>query len=336
MKVMKAQKIMKRCKMENKKVSVVVATYNQEKYIRHTLESIVSQKVNFEYEAIVGDDCSSDGTAAVVKEFAEKYPNIIVPVLREKNMGMGGNVLDLTMRAQGEYIAFIEGDDYWIDENKLQKQVDFLDGHPDYVACFGLCQIVDKDEVRQENLEQYSGFMKEGGEYTVLDFQNYVLPGQTATSMYRKVAYGVLQKKIMDAGIDVSKMIDRSQVLCMLAVGKMYNLGEYVSAYRYVLDANSGSWSSKNDYYSKDTTINYLQGMKEFESIANALDLKLDFDDRRMYELNKLEENRAQFTKDDYKAIAQKIIDDANDKNRFKKENFRNQKNRLLKKIGIR
>ncbi|SDB46545.1 Glycosyl transferase family 2 [Pseudobutyrivibrio sp. YE44] len=319
--------------MGNKKVSVVVATYNQEKYIGHTLESIVSQKVNFEYEVIVGDDCSTDGNAAVIKEYAEKYPDIIVPILREKNLGMGGNVADLTMRTTGEYVAFIEGDDFWIDENKLQKQVDFLDSHPDYVACFGLCQIVDKNEVRQENLEQWSGFMKEGGEYTLKMFQDYVLPGQTATSMYRKVAYGQLQQKIMASGIDPRKLIDRSQVLCMMAVGKMYNLGEFVSAYRYVLDENSGSWSSQNDFYSKENVLNYLQGMKDMEKIAEALELNLNFDERRLFELNKLEDNRNNFEKKDYNEIFEKILEDSYDKQQVKSIHNKRQLKRTVKKL---
>lgn len=319
--------------MGNKKVSVVIATYNQEKYIRHTLESVVSQKVDFEYEVLVGDDCSTDGTSAIVREFAEKYPNIIVPIIREKNMGMGGNTADLSMRTQGEYVAFIEGDDYWIDDNKLQKQVDFLDSHQDYIACFGLCQIVDENEVRLPSREQYSGFMKEGGEFTVKQFQDYLLPGQTATSMYRKIGYAQLQDKLLNAEIDPRYLIDRTQVLCMLAVGKMYNMGEYFSAYRYVLAPESGSWSSKNDLYSKDSIINYLQGMKEMEKIADALDLDLNFDGRRNYELNKLEEQADQFEKNDYTEIFNKIVNDSNNKKYILDLHKKRRRKRFVNKI---
>lgn len=319
--------------MGNKKVSIVVATYNQEKYIRKTLESIVSQKTNFEFEAIVGDDCSTDGNAEIIKEFAEKYPEIIIPVIRESNLGMERNTLDIMMRAQGEYIAFIEGDDYWLDENKLQKQADFLDTHPDYVACFGLCQIVDADGVRQEQFEQWSGFMKEAGEYTLQMFQDYVLPGQTATSMYRRVAYGVLQQKLMAANIDISKMIDRSQVLCMLAVGKMYNLGEYLAAYRYVTTAGSGSWSSMNDKYDKNMVLKYLKGMKDMENTAEVLGLQLNFDERRKYELCKLEEAAGAFSKEDYKEIFDQIVEDSYDKKTLKNIHAKKKAMNLLHKI---
>ncbi|MCR5747047.1 MAG: glycosyltransferase, partial [Lachnospiraceae bacterium] len=108
------------------KVSVIVATYNQEKYIAKTLESVVSQKTDFKYEVLVGDDASKDGTGRIVKEFGKKYPDIIRPIVREKNIGAYRNFLDLLKRAKGEYLALLEGDDYWVDEEKLKKQVSFL------------------------------------------------------------------------------------------------------------------------------------------------------------------------------------------------------------------
>ncbi len=305
--------------MENNKikVSVVVATYNHEKYIGHTLESIVTQKVNFEFEVLVGEDCSTDGTAKIVKEYAEKYPDIIVPFFREKNLGMFGNIPELMTHAKGEYIAFIEGDDYWIDKCKLQKQVDFLDSHKDYVACFGKCIIVDEHDVRNPKREEYNVFKREKGDYTLEEFADYILPGQTATSMYRVLAYAGLQKKLMTAGIDTSRMSDIKQVLCMMSLGKMYNLGEEVAAYRYVRDPNSGSWSSQNDYYSVDNVMQYLEGMKDMEKMAQALGLQLDFDKRRSYELQKLFDKQGTFSKEDTDKIRLRIKKDFNSSSKY-------------------
>ena len=296
------------------KVSVVVPTYNQERYIRHTLESAVNQKTDFGYEILVGEDCSTDNTSAVVREYAQKYPDKIVAFIREKNYGMGGNVMDLMMRAKGDYIAFLEGDDYWLDENKLQKQVDFLNTHPDYVAVFGKCIMVDENENRLEEIEKYNGFFKRGGEYTIRDFQDYLLPGQTATSMYRKVAYGMLQQKLTDAGIDISKMIDRDQILCMLAVGKMHAFEDVFAAYRYVLDSKSGSWSSKNDFYSTDNVIKYLNGLKNMEKMASALDLPLNFDNRRKREFEILGDMKKDLSREDAIRIRKAIMSDYNSK----------------------
>ena len=122
------------------KLSVFVVTYNQEQYIRQCLESIAMQKVNFDYEVVIGDDCSTDGTGAICDEFAAKYPQIKV-YHHPQNLGLLKNWEFVMNKCKGEYIALIEGDDYWIDEHKLQRQVDWLDAHPDYTLTFTRAEI---------------------------------------------------------------------------------------------------------------------------------------------------------------------------------------------------
>ena len=300
---------------KNLKVSVVVATYRHEDYIAHTLESILSQKVDFDYEVLVGEDCSGDGTARIVKEFADKNPGVIIPYIREKNMGMSGNSLDLIFRTQGEYVALIEGDDYWIDENKLQKQVDFLDTHREYVACFGKSIIVDEKDNRLPKREQDSGFIKRSGDYTMQDFEEYMLPGQTATSMYRQETFVRLLRNVIDSKFDMNRFIDRHLVLMMMSEGKLYNSGEEIAAYRYVLKKKSGSWSSKNDYYSYQNTMNYLEGLKELELMGKDLKMKVDFDERRKYEIRKLASSLSKFSKSEETKLKRAMVKDSN--NRF-------------------
>lgn len=115
-------------------VSIRCCTYNQEKYIRDALEGFVMQKTNFRFEAIVHDDVSTDGTADIIREYAEKYPDIIKPIYETENQhskhdGSLTRIMDAA--CTGKYIAYCEGDDYWIDPLKLQKQVDFLEAHPE-------------------------------------------------------------------------------------------------------------------------------------------------------------------------------------------------------------
>ena len=295
-------------------VSVIVITYKQEKFIGHTLESIVSQKTDFEYEVLVGDDCSPDNTGKIVKEYTEKYPDLITPFIREKNLGMTGNMSELFTHVRGKYVALLEGDDYWVDEKKLQKQVDFLESHPDYVACFGNYMVVDENEVHHPEREHTGTFMHAKGDYTIKEFEKYIMPGQTATAMYRVVAFGELPKKIIEAQIDPKKMIDRYQILCMLSVGKIYTIGEVLAAYRYMTDPSSGSWSSKNEGYNKTNILNYLDGMKDMERIAKALGMELNFDEHRKYELIKFINNKKQLPKKDAKEIKKAFINDSNDK----------------------
>lgn len=112
------------------KVSVCVVTYNHEKYIRQCLQSIVDQNTDFDFEVIVGDDCSTDSTPAIVQEFAERYPGKIRPILREKNVGPTQNYLGVHNLARGEYVAHVDGDDYCL-PGKLHSLAAHLDKEPD-------------------------------------------------------------------------------------------------------------------------------------------------------------------------------------------------------------
>lgn len=131
------------------KVSVAVITYNQEKTLPQTLDSILMQKGPFELEVVVGEDCSTDGTRKIVLEYQQQHPQIIKPLLQEKNCGIMKNSADTFRACTGDYINMIAGDDYWIDENKLAKQVAFLESHPDYgmVATDGYRLLVKKNKL---------------------------------------------------------------------------------------------------------------------------------------------------------------------------------------------
>lgn len=125
--------------MSKIKVSVLCTAYNHAKYIKDALDGFLMQKTNFDFEVLIHDDASTDGTAEIIKEYAEKYPDIIKPVFQTENkMSKGVDVYlnYLYPLVQGEYVAICDGDDFWIDDKKLQKQVDFLDSHPDYYICF--------------------------------------------------------------------------------------------------------------------------------------------------------------------------------------------------------
>lgn len=118
-------------------VSVLVVTYNHEKFIEQTLQGILMQNVNFIFEVVIGDDCSTDGTQSIVKSYQQKYSDIIKPYSHKRNLGKRGqlNFVHTLSRCKGQYIAIIEGDDYWTDKYKLQKQVDVLVNNPNISIC---------------------------------------------------------------------------------------------------------------------------------------------------------------------------------------------------------
>lgn len=123
--------------MDNIVVSVICTAYNHEKYIRDALEGFVSQKTEFPFEVLVNDDASTDGTAEIIREYAEKYPDIIRPVYQKENKYSQGVKISrdiLLPMARGKYVAFCEGDDYWCDSEKLAVQAAYLDAHPECSA----------------------------------------------------------------------------------------------------------------------------------------------------------------------------------------------------------
>lgn len=122
--------------MESPLVSIVCATYNHEPYLARALESFLMQETTFPIEIILAEDCSTDGTRKICEEYVARYPKLIKYIWSYTNVGGVENEARAIDAAQGKYIAFCEGDDYWIDPYKLQKQVDFMESHPDYPVCF--------------------------------------------------------------------------------------------------------------------------------------------------------------------------------------------------------
>jgi glycosyltransferase involved in cell wall biosynthesis len=118
------------------KVSILILTYNHEKFIAKAVDSVRMQRVTFDYEIVIGEDCSTDNTRDIVIDYKNKYPDKICLLLRETNLGGRRNFIDALKSCKGKYIALLEGDDYWISPHKLQKQVDFLDSHPECAICF--------------------------------------------------------------------------------------------------------------------------------------------------------------------------------------------------------
>ena len=120
-------------------VSIACITYNQEKYIHQCLDGFVMQKTNFKIEVVIHDDASTDNTPSIIREYCNNYPDLFVPILQTQNKykeGKGILVPYVYPKCRGKYIALCEGDDYWTDPYKLQKQVDFLEANPEYGMCY--------------------------------------------------------------------------------------------------------------------------------------------------------------------------------------------------------
>lgn len=178
----------------NPLVSIRCLVYNHEPFLRQCLDGFVMQQTTFPFEAIVHDDASIDGSAAIIREYAEKYPDIIKPIYETENQyrkhdGSLRRAMDNAMHPNSKYFALCEGDDYWTDPHKLQMQVDFLESHPDY--SFSVHEYKVWNEVKKEfephQLEFLKG-IKGNLSLTLDDFATRVFFTKTLTSVYRRSA----------------------------------------------------------------------------------------------------------------------------------------------------
>jgi glycosyltransferase involved in cell wall biosynthesis len=170
--------------MSDPLLSVCLITYNHAKYIRQAIEGVLMQKVNFTLELIIADDFSTDGTREIILEYKEKYPEFIKLILQKKNVGAEQNWLDLMKSPFSKYTAYFEGDDYWIDPLKLQKQLNFLESEPGYGLVF-----TDADlfyERTGKIIKAYDRkFKRKIPTGNVIDFLLYNNPYKSCTSMFR-------------------------------------------------------------------------------------------------------------------------------------------------------
>ena len=222
---------------DNIKVSVFCLAYNHEKYIRDCLEGFVNQKTSFKYEVLVHDDASTDGTADIIREYAEKYPEIIKPTLQTENQyTRGGRMISrfLLPRAQGKYFAWCEGDDCWIDENKLQRQVDFLDGNEDFAACYHRVEFHKLSENKVTVIPEMGG---ESREFTADEIIRRGAVFQLSSAMMRADLYKAMPECFRAKGFGDVQLFMYS-AMC----GRCYVLHDVMSMYRH---GTEGSYTER-------------------------------------------------------------------------------------------
>lgn len=248
--IVNEQLISIREKCRNLKPLVVIhcLTYNHELYLRDALEGFVMQKTNFPFVAIVHEDASTDKTADILREYAEKYPDIILPIFEKENQYSKGDgslskIYNFALDASGaKYVAICEGDDYWIDPNKLQKQVDFLESHPNYGMVYGISkQYVQKDKKFINN---------RGNEYKNIN-ELIILPYNipTATLLFNKNIKDEAYKKYI--GEKKWKMGDYPLSLAIASHSKIKFIPEEMSVYRIIATSacHFNNYEKEKDFY---------------------------------------------------------------------------------------
>lgn len=242
-------------------VIITCITYNHKDYIHNALDGFVMQKTNFPFVAVIHDDASTDGTTDIIREYAEKYQNIIFPIFERENQyskhdGSVRRIFDNVIKCSGaKYIAFCEGDDYWIDPLKLQKQVDFLESHPDFSLCGTSALDLWGDRLSFPPVIHRENYYPSTGEFITKG----MLAMRTASICYRAELY-------YERPPDISKVYvgDIPLVFYLSLRGRLCFLSDITTVYRRVA---KGSWSEKKRQ--KLTTKEGINEMieKEFQML---------------------------------------------------------------------
>lgn len=236
------------------KINVIVTTYNHEKYIAQCLESILEQKGDFQIEIIIGDDCSTDNTRKIVEGFGEKYPKIISILPMEKNLGITKNLKRCLDVCSGEYIAICEGDDYWTDANKLQKQKDFLESHKDYSMCFSAIMLYYEEKDYFVHHPDQVSLRKDAITIEDLIENNYI--GNFSCCMYRTDVV-----KRLPQGIYNLYTVDWMFNMACAQLGDIGFLKNPMSVYR--LHSN-GAWTGKAELEQLEGICNHINVYNNF------------------------------------------------------------------------
>lgn len=254
-------------------VAIHCLAYNHEPYIRECLEGFVMQKTNFKFVAIVHDDASTDETPAIINEYAEKYPDIIKPIFETENQyskkdGSLTRIMSEAISQTGaKYVAMCEGDDYWIDPYKLQKQVDFMEKNPEFVMCFHNADVlsnIEEERFLYEHLETRC--------YTDCEIMSkWTVP--TCSVLYRT--------NILKLDYNTKKIVfgDIFMFLRLSQAGKVFCINEKMAVYRRLSNGLSTLKTKKQSELTmyRKIAIQYFYMSKYFKNNVSVSSLCLDW-----------------------------------------------------------
>ena len=253
-------------------VSVYCCTYNHEKYIRDALEGFFMQKTDFEWKLVIHDDASTDRTQDIIREYIDKYPGKIVPILQTENQYSQGIDINKIMSKylKGKYIASCEGDDYWTDPYKLQKQYDFLQQNPEFSGCYH--NIIELNNKEEQVISKEFPYKEE---FEIEKKINAKLQGQTASAFYRNI-FMIISEEQKQKFFECKANGDRRIAVTLSYLGKVEFLKDCMAAHR-VIETEGDSWHART--YGRNMTQEKMEGwiaLKEYvrEAFNEELDIK--------------------------------------------------------------
>jgi len=257
--------------METPLVSVSLVAYNASAYIKDAIEGCLMQQTSFPFEIIIHDDASQDQTPQIILDYSSNHPDKIIPIIQTINQFSQGHEINARInipKARGKYIAFLEADDYWIDPLKLQKQVDFMEKHPEVSMCFTATKEIESSGSNKVTIKRYRNHD------SVCSSEDVILMGGRLVNM----GSALVRKSIYDElpeWYHYSQIWDNTVPLLALTHGKIQYLNEVTAVYRYNVP---GSWTQKNVKNYKGRT----------HSIGRSLALLDGFNEDTDYQYDKL------------------------------------------------
>jgi len=279
-------------------VSIIMLTYNHEKYIAQAIESVLAQKTDFSYELIIGEDCSTDRTREIVFQYQKKCPKVIRVITSKKNVGMRKNSLRVLKSARGKYIAHCEGDDYWCDPLKLQKQVAIMEADPSISMCFHAVIYEYANPSRKKKTVRYH----KGNHF--FSIKDVIIK----EGYFYKILSAMVNRSIfnnMPAWYHESPVGDSALSLLAALNGRIFYLNKLMAVYRLGV---SGSWSQKM-FYNPEAHKEYILELIRTRKMANQCThysyhkyfcKRIGKNIRHLILRNKLTKKEFQKLKDDY------------------------------------
>lgn len=264
-------------------VSICCITYNHRPFIAQTINSFLMQETNFKFEVLIGDDCSTDGTTAIIKDLQTKHPDIILLFCSPQNMGAHDNMHNLLKHCRGKYIALCDGDDFWTDAKKLQKQVNFLQENKEYVMCCHYTRVID--------IEQNTIHVDLCPKPLVYTFNDLLVGKQVETKTASVIYRNLPQTNLLFEKPWYKKVFAVDKFLKLTATyysgGKIYVMPEVMSCYRNHV---GGVWSMVKAEERMEMVIsdfNYIIRNFKYRGIQKMLLLVLYLKRDALFELRK-------------------------------------------------
>jgi len=257
-------------------VSIVVTTYNHASFVTQTLDSIFMQEVDFQYEVLIGDDMSTDGTQRILEKYRDKYPEKVRLFLRNENIGATKNSYYLFLEARGKHIALLEGDDYWIHPRKLQKQTVYLENNLGFIGCCHKFITVDSNGCP---IQRKLSWVQHKRVFALADFRGISLPSQPSTYVFRNIFLDKLNDYSFIYKTDIM-IADRTLIMLLLSLGDFFCFSDQMGAYRIATHSESITTRlyTNNPY----AVQRDLELTKKLEAVArDVLKIKIAFGSHR-------------------------------------------------------